>query len=239
MYSIAMKHHVARLADVVDRDDVGVVQAAGGARLLVEALLVLVGAVALERHVDGLHRHRALEHRVGRLVDDAHGAAAELGLDDVAAELGLAPSRPPDLAAGLDRAEDRSPDRVPGLGRRELERRIDGERLAELVAALALAVGGAVDEGEMLVRVGALLVGQALARARPARFFADSSYSPASYCFSASLNGVRGWRLDRSENRAPRRDARPPPARARGPGSRASALRNSSRQARSRRERNG
>src|SRR5205807_295907 len=54
---------------------------------------------ALKRDIDGLHRHRPLEHRVERLVDHAHGAAADLGLDDVAAELGgLAAGAHPRLA---------------------------------------------------------------------------------------------------------------------------------------------
>src|SRR5258708_25155832 len=42
----------------------------------------------------------------------------------------------------------------------ELERRIDGERLAELLAALALAVRRAMDEGEVLVRARKLPVAQ-------------------------------------------------------------------------------
>src|SRR4030081_2561506 len=48
------------------------------------------------------------------------------------------------------------------LGRREFHRRVDGERLAELVAALALAIGGAIDEGEMLVRIDALFPSETL-----------------------------------------------------------------------------
>src|SRR5712664_1525324 len=48
------------------------------------------------------------------------------------------------------------------LGGRELHRRIDGERLAELFAALALAIGGAIDEGEVLVRTDALFPSEAL-----------------------------------------------------------------------------
>jgi hypothetical protein len=48
------------------------------------------------------------------------------------------------------------------LGRRKFHRRVDGERLAELVAALALAIGGAIDEGEVLVRVHALFSREAL-----------------------------------------------------------------------------
>ena len=78
---------VAGLADIVDGDDVGVVQAACGARLLVETGFVIADAGAFERHVDRLDGDGSLQHRVGRLVHDAHRAATELGLDDVAAEL--------------------------------------------------------------------------------------------------------------------------------------------------------
>src|SRR4051812_17238611 len=45
----------------------------------------------------------------------------------------------------------------------EVERRIDGERFAEFVAALPLAVRRAMDEGQVLVRAGELLVAQAFA----------------------------------------------------------------------------
>jgi hypothetical protein len=63
------------------------VEAGRGAGFLVEARLVTVGAILLERHVDGLHRHDALEHRIGRLVDDAHRSTADLGLDEIASQL--------------------------------------------------------------------------------------------------------------------------------------------------------
>src|SRR6266852_5197092 len=59
---------------------------------------------------------------------------------------------------GLHGAKNRPPYRVTCL--RRLERGREGERPAEFVAAQALAVGNAVNEGEMLVRVGALLVRQ-------------------------------------------------------------------------------
>src|SRR3954466_13657218 len=65
---------------------------------------------------------------------------------------------------GLDRPEHRAPHRVPGFRRLQVERRIDLERLAKLVAALPLALRGAVDEGEMLVRARALPVAQPLAQ---------------------------------------------------------------------------
>src|SRR5207249_1981309 len=53
----------------------------------VEAFLVLVGVLALESDVHGLHGDRSLEHRIERFIDHAHGAAPELRLNDVAAEL--------------------------------------------------------------------------------------------------------------------------------------------------------
>ena len=81
------EHDFACLADVVDRDDVRMVETAGGPRLLVEALLVFVGVLALEADVDRLDRDRSLEHGIERLVYHPHGAAAEFRLDQVAAEL--------------------------------------------------------------------------------------------------------------------------------------------------------
>src|SRR5438477_269408 len=50
---------------------------------------------------------------------------------------------------------------MPGLRRRELERRVDGKGFAELLAALSLAVCRAMDEGEVLVRVRPLPIGEA------------------------------------------------------------------------------
>ena len=52
----------------------------------------------------------------------------------------------------LDAAEYRSPDRVSGLCALQLQARIDLERLPELVTALGLLAGNAVDEGEVFVR---------------------------------------------------------------------------------------
>ena len=122
---------VLRAADVVDGDDRGVVQAAGGARLLREALLVILDVVAAERHVDGLDGDGAPELRVGRLVDDAHRAAAEFGHDLVPPELRcLHAAR---SAAGLDRAEHGTPDRVAGFGGGEVEGRIDAAARAGIL----------------------------------------------------------------------------------------------------------
>src|SRR5262249_17683540 len=68
----------------------------------------------------------------------------------------------PGLPPGLHVLEDRAPDRVPGFGRREVEGRVEGERLAELLAAPVGAVFRAVDEGEVLVRGDLVLAAQAL-----------------------------------------------------------------------------
>src|SRR5712691_1607777 len=51
---------------------------------------------------------------------------------------------------------------MAGLGRGELQFRVNCEGYEELIAALALAAGSAIDEGEMLVRVCPLLVGEPL-----------------------------------------------------------------------------
>src|ERR1051325_4310084 len=66
------------------------------------------------------------------------------------------------LAPGLHRPEDRPPHRMARLRRLEFKRRVRGKRLAELIAALALALRRAVAEGEMLVGAGAFLVAQTL-----------------------------------------------------------------------------
>ena len=82
------ERHLAALADVVDGDDVGMIQARGGARFLVEAFLVVLAPLAAGAHVDRLDRERAFEQRVARLVDDAHCAAPEHRLDQIAADGG-------------------------------------------------------------------------------------------------------------------------------------------------------
>jgi hypothetical protein len=78
---------VAVLAEVVGGDDVRVRELAGGARLEREALLVVAARAGVLVEQDGLQRDDAVQGRVLRLVDDAHGAAAELAQDLVAADL--------------------------------------------------------------------------------------------------------------------------------------------------------
>ena len=72
------------LADVVDRDDVGVVQGRGGSRFLQEA----PGALGIGHHLGAqqLDGHRSPEARVAGAVEHAHAAFAELARDLEAAE---------------------------------------------------------------------------------------------------------------------------------------------------------
>ena len=96
---------VALAAHVVDRDDGGVADAAGRARLLQEARLevraLLVGAGQRDR-LDG---DRAAERRVLGPVHDAHGAAAQLVEDAEAAELpGIVPAIVRARSCGAGRA---------------------------------------------------------------------------------------------------------------------------------------
>src|SRR5438477_12079108 len=69
---------------------------------------------------------------------------------------------PAPLAPGLHRPEDRPPHRMACLRRLEFKRRVHDKRFTELVAAFALALCGAMDKREMLVRACPLLVAQSL-----------------------------------------------------------------------------
>jgi hypothetical protein len=75
-----------RGADLVDRDDVGMVERGGGARLGLEAPQAL--GVVGERRRQHLDRDVASETRILRAVDLAHPAGAELTVDLVRPELG-------------------------------------------------------------------------------------------------------------------------------------------------------
>ncbi len=72
-------HHeegtVARLADLVDRDDVGVIERGGGAGLVLEAREAR--RIRAQRDGQRLDRDVPLEARVARAPDDAHPAGAE------------------------------------------------------------------------------------------------------------------------------------------------------------------
>jgi hypothetical protein len=83
-------HHderdVGLLAEVVHLDDVRVVQPRHRLRLFAEAHRVLAGDLLVEVALeDGLDGDRAVQLRVERLVHDAHGAAADLAAELVAA----------------------------------------------------------------------------------------------------------------------------------------------------------
>ena len=75
---------VVRHADGVDRDDVRVLDGAGGARLADEPLAALGILEQLRR--DHLHRHVAIEIELARAVHDPHAAPADDGVDATAAE---------------------------------------------------------------------------------------------------------------------------------------------------------
>ena len=76
------------LAEIVDRHDVRMVEAARRLRLAAKAVdhlrRVLAGELVL---ADRLQRDDALDHRVVGLVDDAHRAAADLAPDLVLADV--------------------------------------------------------------------------------------------------------------------------------------------------------
>src|SRR5439155_11741 len=67
-------------ADVMDRDDVGMIQGSGGARLLLEAEHVAGVVVARRQH---LERDVPIELQVVGHEDAAHSAATQLALDPV------------------------------------------------------------------------------------------------------------------------------------------------------------
>src|SRR5205085_11216519 len=68
-------------AHVVDGDDVRMVQGAGGPGLLRESLPAPRVGDLLGRQ--NLHRHRTVEIKIVRPVDDSHAAFAEFGFDPV------------------------------------------------------------------------------------------------------------------------------------------------------------
>ena len=80
-----------RIADVVERADVRVVQRGDGAGLALEPLLqVRIGRDMLGQHLDG---DGAVQAGVGGLVDLTHAAGAEGGVDLVGAEGGAGGQR--------------------------------------------------------------------------------------------------------------------------------------------------
>ncbi len=73
-------------AHVVDRDDVGMIEAPGGLGFAEEPLFECRGLLRRQVEADGLDGHGAIDQRVARLVHDAHRAAAEFPGDFVAAK---------------------------------------------------------------------------------------------------------------------------------------------------------
>ncbi len=73
-------------AHVVDRDDGGMADAAGRARLLEEPRLEMRSFLVGAREGDRLDGHRAAQRRILRAVDHAHRPAAQLAQDAEAAE---------------------------------------------------------------------------------------------------------------------------------------------------------
>ena len=85
----ALHHNIRRavvVAQIVDGNDIGVVEAAGPAALLVEAGQHIV--VAGEALGEGLDGHLAADLLVDAAIDDAHAAAAEHVDDLVLADVG-------------------------------------------------------------------------------------------------------------------------------------------------------
>ncbi len=79
---------IALLAEIVDGDDMGMGELAGGPGFEEKPLVELLAPFHLVRKNDGLQRHGAVESRVLGSIDDPHGAAAQLAEDLVAADLG-------------------------------------------------------------------------------------------------------------------------------------------------------
>jgi hypothetical protein len=75
------------LAYVVDRNDVGVVEAACGTGLAQEAFAHLAHDFGRQARQQGFYRYVPLDERIDGAVHGAHGAAAEFRNDDVTAKL--------------------------------------------------------------------------------------------------------------------------------------------------------
>src|SRR5207302_11149676 len=79
---------VAFLPEIVDGDDAGMRELAGGLGFEEKPLVEFLAPFRIIRKDDGLQRDDAVESRVLGLVDDPHRAAAQLAEDLVAADLG-------------------------------------------------------------------------------------------------------------------------------------------------------
>ena len=78
---------VVTFANIMDRDNVGVVQAAGRARLAEETLAKCGRFGTAQVDPDGLQREQPLDQRIARFVHDTHVAATEFAKNLVAADL--------------------------------------------------------------------------------------------------------------------------------------------------------
>ena len=102
------------LADLVDRDDAGVVEQRDGLGLVLEP--AQLGVVGQDAGLDHLEGDGPVEADLAGLVDDAHAAAAQLLLDLVVAEvadgrargIGEAPGSPP-ISRSAGRTTPRGP----------------------------------------------------------------------------------------------------------------------------------
>ena len=96
---------------VEDDQQVGMIERAGGARLLLEARQVV--AVLRHRRGEDLERHLAPDARVARAIDLAHAAGAERAGDLVGSEAGADCERhQPILTASIDT----DPPSIPSAG---------------------------------------------------------------------------------------------------------------------------
>ena len=74
------------LADVVDRDDVRMVQPAGGFRLAQKTFADFLERLGRQRRVERLDRDFALDQRIDGAIHHAHRAAPQLSSDPIASE---------------------------------------------------------------------------------------------------------------------------------------------------------
>ena len=130
--------HAAVLADLVDGDDVGMVEASGGARLELEPPQVVGAQERVER--EDLEGDAASEGHLLGLVDEAHAAAADRADDAEVTQLArpgaieILPAAPAGLL--LERAE-------------VLEEEERGEDLADLLGQLGMPRRVLLDRGRL------------------------------------------------------------------------------------------
>ena len=111
---------MSTLADIVNRDDIWVIEPAGGARFLIETRLVVRDLVTVEVHVDGFDCNRAMKHRVASAINCAHRAFAKRIDHFITAEFAGVCHRGL-LLCGLYTAEHRAPRRMARFCRTKLK----------------------------------------------------------------------------------------------------------------------